>query len=197
MRTTSNKNKRSTASKLTFTAIFAALICVSTFMIKIPVPATQGYIHFGDIFVMLSGIFCGPGYGLLAAGIGSGLADLFSGYVIYAPVTFAIKSVGCIAVSYIFRSLIKRSANTTAGSRTNSSYQGSSETPRNPIAVIVISGIAFTAILVGGYYLFEVILYGQAALFEIPMNALQGGFATAGACGLYSIFSRIPDLKSR
>ena len=195
MRTTSNKSKRSTASKLTFTAIFAALICVSTFMIKIPVPATQGYIHFGDIFVMLSGIFCGPGYGLLAAGTGSGLADLFSGYVIYAPVTFVIKAVGCIAVSYIFRSFVKRAGNTTSGRRKGISYSHQAETSGSPAAAIIISGIAFTAILVGGYYLFEVILYGQAALLEIPMNALQGGFATAGACGLYSIFSRITDLS--
>ena len=197
MRTISNKNKRSTASKLTFTAIFAALICVSTFMIKIPVPATQGYIHFGDIFVMLSGIFCGPGYGLLAAGTGSGLADLFSGYVIYAPVTFAIKAIGCIAVSYIFRSLVKRADSKTTGIRKGASLSYPSETSRGPAAAIIISGIAFTAILVGGYYLFEVLLYGQAALLEIPMNALQGGFATAGACGLYSIFSRITDLSSR
>ena len=190
--TTHNKD-RSTTSKLVFTAVFAALICVSTFMIRIPVPATQGYIHFGDIFVMLAGIFCGPGYGFLAAGIGSGLADLFSGYAMYAPVTFAIKALGCLAATYIFKTL---TGNNTLNCEKNA-YTGSIKRKKSPIAALIVSGLAFTAVIIGGYYLFEAILYGQAALLEIPMNALQGAFATAGACGLYKIFFRVINLQGK
>ena len=52
-------------SKLTMSAVFAALTCTATMLIKIPVPATQGYIHFGDAFVFLAGIFPGGFYGVI------------------------------------------------------------------------------------------------------------------------------------
>lgn len=76
-------NTTSQTSKLTLTAMFAAITCIATMLIKIPTPATQGYIHFGDAFVILAGVFPGGAYGLLAAGIGSALADIFSGYVAF------------------------------------------------------------------------------------------------------------------
>ena len=46
-------------ARLTLTAVFAALTCIATFIIKIPVPATQGYIHFGDAFVLRGVLQCG------------------------------------------------------------------------------------------------------------------------------------------
>ena len=45
--------------KLIFAALMAALTCVSTMIIKIPTP-TNGYIHPGDGFVLLSGLLLGP-----------------------------------------------------------------------------------------------------------------------------------------
>ena len=41
--------------KLVYTALFTALCCVGTMVIQIPTPATHGYIHLGDAFVILSG----------------------------------------------------------------------------------------------------------------------------------------------
>ncbi len=58
----------------------AALTCIATMIIHIPTPGL-GYIHFGDGMVLLSGILLGPLYGSLSAGIGSMLADVFSGYM--------------------------------------------------------------------------------------------------------------------
>ncbi|MBO5489614.1 MAG: ECF transporter S component, partial [Eubacterium sp.] len=77
--------------KIALTALFAALTCVATMVIRIPVPATGGYLNLGDGFVILCGILLGPAYGFLAAGIGSGLADLLAGYTQYVPGTFLIK----------------------------------------------------------------------------------------------------------
>ena len=61
-------------------ALMAALTCIGTMIIKVPTP-TNGYIHPGDGFVLLSGLLLGPIYGSLAAGIGSALSDLITGYV--------------------------------------------------------------------------------------------------------------------
>ena len=162
---------------ITVTALFAAIVCVATFIIKIPVPATQGYIHFGDAFIILAGIFPGMGLGMLSAGIGSGLADLFSGYPVYSPVTFGIKALCAITVSLIY----KKTANRIS----------------SPIVRLIIGGIASTAIITGGYLVFELILYGNAAFVEVPMNLIQGGSGIAISCALYPLFSRIPDLKGR
>ena len=73
-------------------ALFAALACVATMVIKIPSPM-DGYLNLGDCVVLAAGWLLAPGYGFLAAGLGSGLADLFSGYAAYAPATFAIKGL--------------------------------------------------------------------------------------------------------
>ena len=66
--------------KLVLTALFAALTCVATMIIRIPTPGTGGYIHPGDALVILSGIILGPLYGFLAAGLGSCLSDFLGGY---------------------------------------------------------------------------------------------------------------------
>ena len=79
--------------KIVMTALFAALACVATMSIRIPTPGTGGYIHPGDALVILSGIILGPGWGLMAAGIGSAMADLLGGYFIYVPITFAVKGI--------------------------------------------------------------------------------------------------------
>ena len=59
-------------------ALFAALACVATMVIKIPSPM-DGYLNLGDCVVLAAGWLLAPGYGFLAAGLGSGLADLFRG----------------------------------------------------------------------------------------------------------------------
>ncbi len=68
-----------TTREIVLTALFAALACVATMVIRIPTPATSGYIHPGDAIVILCGLILGPRYGFLAAGLGSCAADLFGG----------------------------------------------------------------------------------------------------------------------
>ena len=49
--------------KIIMAALFAALACVATMIIKIPTPGTSGYIHPGDAIVILSGAILGPVWG--------------------------------------------------------------------------------------------------------------------------------------
>ena len=79
-------------------ALFASLVCVATMIVKIPSPM-KGYLNLGDCVVLLCGWLLSPLYGFLAAGLGSALADLFSGYIIYAPATFIIKG-GMALIAY-------------------------------------------------------------------------------------------------
>ena len=81
---------KSKTQKLVMTAMLAASVCIMTMIIKIPSPL-NGYINLGDSIVLLSGWVLSPWYGFLAAGFGSALADIFSGYVMYAFATFFIK----------------------------------------------------------------------------------------------------------
>ena len=71
---------------LVYTAMLMALCCVATLVIKIPT-VTGGYLNAGDIVVVLAALLAGPLYGGVAAGFGSGLADVISGYMSYAPGT--------------------------------------------------------------------------------------------------------------
>ena len=135
-------------------ALFAALTFISTYIIKIPTPGTGGYIHPGDAFVILSGVFLGPLYGAAAAGIGSALADILGGYFFYAPVTFLIKgSIGLVCGIIFSGRVLKIKAD----------------------RVKLILGGLFAALFVAlGYFTFEVFVYGPGAAASIPANLIQG-----------------------
>ena len=70
------KEKRTLSFNICFTATFAALCCVCTF---IAVPLPFGYFNLGDVFVLLSAWLLGPVLGPLAAGVGTALADVLIG----------------------------------------------------------------------------------------------------------------------
>lgn len=134
-------------------ALFAALICVATMVVKIPSPL-KGYINLGDCMVLLSGWLLPPAFSFLAAGIGSALADVFSGYFVYAPATFVIKGLVAICAYFLFKLLAKKT--------------------KEDVAVIV-SGVIAETVMVAGYYIFEGFMYGfGASAVNILPNAVQG-----------------------
>ena len=139
--------------KIVMAALIAALACMATMLIKIPSPL-KGYINLGDGVVLLAGWILSPIYGFLAAGLGSALADVLSGYAIYAPVTFIIKGLMALIAFYGFKFL-----NNKLG-----------ELPSR-----IISGIVAEILMILGYYIFEGFLYGfTASLVNIPPNGVQG-----------------------
>ena len=95
------------AKKIVMAAMFAAIICIATFIVKIPTPM-RGYMNLGDCAVLLAGWLLSPGYGFLAAGLGSALADVFGGYAVYAPATFVIKGIMAVVAHFGFRVLYRR-----------------------------------------------------------------------------------------
>ena len=55
--------------KLTMAGVMAALVFVMTYVPKVPVPVTGGYVHLGDGAIFLSVLLLGP-LGIPAAAIG-------------------------------------------------------------------------------------------------------------------------------
>lgn len=142
-----------TTKRIITASMLAALVCVATMIIKIPSPL-KGYINLGDCVVLLSGWVLSPLYGFIAAGIGSALADVFSGYIAYAPATFVIKGLMAIIAYFGFRLLHKRLGRFSSR---------------------IISGTLSEIIMILGYFVFEGFLYGFVpSLVNIPANAVQG-----------------------
>lgn len=162
------KNKNAT-QKLVFAALLAALTCVATMIIKIPSPL-KGYMNLGDCVVLTAGWMLSPLYGFLAAGLGSALADLFSGYFVYAPATFLIKGLMALAAWGIYKALNKKI--------------------NSPVSRIT-SGFIAELIMIGGYYIFEGFMYGfEASLVNMPANAVQGVAGLVLGFALIKIFEK-------
>lgn len=138
-------------------AVLAALTCVATMVVQIPMPLTKGYVNFGDVLVLTSAWLLDSPWGIAAAGIGSAMADLLTGYAYYAPATLIIKALMAVAAFYIAKSFM------------NSSYMKS-------LVGKIIGGVVAEIIMVAGYYLYAIILYGDpiAAASSIFGNVIQG-----------------------
>lgn len=170
------KDSNTNLKKIIITALFAALTCAATMSIRIPTPGTSGYVHPGDALVILSGIFLGPAYGLLAAGIGSALADLLGGYLIYVPITFLVKGIIAFSCGII--------------------YQKTNDTRKKPHLAVVLCGICDIILVALGYFLCEIPLYGAAAaMASVPANLIQGISGLILASLLYPVLAAIPDVR--
>lgn len=144
---------KTNTQKIVTASMLAALCCVATMIIKIPSPL-KGYINLGDCIVLLSGWLLSPAYGFAAAGFGSALADVFSGYIVYAPATFVIKGVMAIIAHFCFKGMHNKIGNTPAR---------------------IIGGILAEIEMVLGYFVFEGFLYGfLPSAVNIPANGVQG-----------------------
>jgi len=94
--------------KLTLGGLMIALVFVTTFSIKIPVPFTQGYIHGGDSMIFVAAILLGWKYGAITGGVGSALADILGGYANWALPTLIIKAIMGALVGWIAQDLRKK-----------------------------------------------------------------------------------------
>lgn len=82
---------------LVLTGLLAAMVFLTTaYILHIPIVG-GGYIHLGDAMVYLAAVLLPTPYGMAAAAIGGGLADLLTGAAVWAPATVIIKAVMVIA----------------------------------------------------------------------------------------------------
>ncbi len=158
--------------QIVLTAMFTAMVMVTTFIgIDTPLGA-GGYIHLGTLTMFVIALKFGPRYGAISGGLGAALFDVLSRYFTWAPGTLIIRLVAGFVVG--------RVALSSAG-------QGANKT-RNLLGIL-----AGGAVIVIGYFIFESVFLGTgfAALSSIPGNIVQ---IVLGLFSLY-IIHQIPDLE--
>jgi uncharacterized membrane protein len=84
-------DNKSRLNRIVYTGLMVAVVFVLTRFTAISF--TIGYFNLGDIGIILTGYVLGGFSGMIAGGIGSALADLSAGYLIFVPVTLIVKGI--------------------------------------------------------------------------------------------------------
>ena len=156
--------------KLVLTALMTSLICIATMIIRIPAPVNGGYINLGDSVVLFAAWMFAMPYGLIAAALGSSLADILSGYIVFAPATFVIKGMMAVAAYYVYKSMVG-----VCGRKISR----------------VTSAVIAEIVMVLGYYSYEGILYGFVpSLANLPANIIQGVAGVVVGLILFKLFEK-------
>lgn len=139
---------------MTTTALFAALICVTTaYIFHIPFGANGGYVHIGDSLIYLAAALLPAPYAMAAGAIGGAFADLLTAPV-WAPATLIIKMLITLPLTSKKDKIIG---------------------VHNVIGVILAGVISFI-----GYYIADIVLFGTwGALIPSIIGSLaqSGGSA--------------------
>jgi len=158
--------KKITTKKIVLTGLMIALVFLVTFLpfLRIPSPIKGGYYNIGDSVVMIAAILLGRNFGFAAGAIGSALADIAVGGVIFAPITFVVKGIEGYVVGMI--------SNDKSGKTRSSIW-------------LITAVIVGAAIMVAGYFIAESTILGlvdktiglTSAIAELPGNAVQGALS--------------------
>lgn len=152
-----NKTRNKFTTKdMVETALLTALVYVSTAFINIrlPIAASGGLVHLGTAMLVIASVVFGKEKGAIAGAVGMGIFDLTSGWALWAPFTFIIRGVMGYLLGFI-------------------AYSNNNNGNNNFINIIslILSGIW----MIGGYYITEVILYGNwlSPVASIPGDITQ------------------------
>lgn len=164
-----------TSRFIVVSAAMAAAVFVGTFLVRVPIPATNGYLNLGDPFIVMAGLLFGPGVGAVAGGVGSAAADVI-GFPVFAVPTLLIKGAAGMLVGFI-------------------GY-------RRGAARAVIAAMTGEALVVAGYFGVEALVFKSsmglpAALTELPFNVVQALFgAGLGLAAWFALARRQTEGRS-
>jgi uncharacterized membrane protein len=161
-------------------AAFAAVSFALTLIIRIPIPATDGYFNIGDSVIMFAALLFGPWVGLLVGALGPSLADAV-GFPQFIFATAIVKGAEGFLVGLI-------------GQMNRGASEGTT---------VLALGVGIV-VLVGGYFVFEALIYPwlakfapffdvtdfTAAVVEVLPNILQGVVSAAIAFGAWKVSRR-------
>jgi uncharacterized membrane protein len=162
------KNNKEVLRNVITAGLFAAVICVVTVATGafMPKMSNGGYVNLGDSIIYMTAALINPVYAMFAAGIGSGLADLFLGAGVYILPTTIIKGLMGLICAFI------------AKEGKFSRY----------IIACVVGGL----IMLGGYFGFEAITVGvSVATANMLVNLIQFAGGILFALLLYKTLPRI------
>ena len=139
--------------KISHTAIFTAIILLSTMLIKFSTGLGEGYIHFGDCFIYLSACVLPFPYCLIAGAVGGAFADILGGFAVWIIPTAVIKTL--IAIPFTKKKKKNKSSKILSGKT-------------------ALMTVASGTISIVGYFITECILYSVAsATLSILGNTIQ------------------------
>ena len=146
---------------------------IYVFTAYIHVPSHTGYTHVGDGFLYLAASLLPAPFAAAAGAIGAGLADLLSGYGIWAPGTVIIK----VLTAFCFTSRREKLVN-----------------KRNVLGILPA-----LVLCVGGYYLYEALITGNftAPALGIPGYLTQVALSSVVYLALGSALDRAGIKKKR
>ena len=156
--------------ELCLMALMTAMVMIAIMCLQIPIPAVNGYVHLGDGIIFISVILLGRKNGALAGALGACLADVITGYVLWAPFSLVIKALMAFVCGKI-------------------AEKDKKEKLISPVKLLGIA--AAICISAGGYYLVGAMFTGSfaSAIYSIPLDLLQGGMGLAIYCALAGIFT--------
>jgi uncharacterized membrane protein len=153
--------------KIALSAISAALVFAATYFLRIPIPSLSGaYFNLGDIVIYFAAALFGGVPAAFAGLVGSVLADITAGAVIYAPATAIIKfSMGLTAGRLCFGKDTKW---------------------------VMLASTVGGFIMVSGYALYETLVFGGVyAIAALPTNIIQGISAIVASLALFPLLGKI------
>lgn len=137
--------------QITTTALFTAVIFITTSFVKFPI--ALGYVHLGDLFIMLASFMLPPFFAVVSAIVGSVFADLLAGFVIYMPITLLAKGLMALIASLLF-------------------YK------KTTLVRYILGSVISSIVMVLCYFIFEGFVYGWApAVANLPMQFVQPAVA--------------------
>lgn len=149
---------KSKTSALVATAMTMCLIMVAIFILRIPVPFTQGYVNLSDGIIFIAVILLDKRHCAEAAGLGSMLGDVLGGFPMWAPWSLFIKGGMALIAALIIGFFEKKTLNRKAR-----------------WAVRIVGMICGGLFMVFGYFVGEGVMYGNwvIAALGVPWNIGQ------------------------
>lgn len=163
--------KRSTPFLVAIGAVMIAVTTVFTMLVRIPIPATQGYFNFSSVAINFSAFTFGPWIGLVSGGVGAAIADVIGGYPQFAILTLIAHGLEGLVAGLLGH-----------GRR---------------LPGLILAWLAGGLVMVAIYFLGEgLVLTGWGpAVAEVPMNLLQSAVgAVVGIPLFYAVRSAYPPI---
>ena len=145
------KNNR--VKLLCISGIFSALVFIVTAYLHIP--TNNGYVHFGDGFIFLAACILPMPYAIIVGVLGAMLADVLTGFAIWAPGSMFIKAVLVLLFTAKAKTIITR---------------------RN-LAMLLPAALISAA----GYYLYEALIVWS---FVVPLAGIPASLVQALASSI-------------
>jgi len=154
-------------SAIVLTAMMMCIIMVAIFILRVPIPFTQGYVNLSDGIIFITIALLDKKHSIAAASLGSMMGDILGGFPVWAPWTFFIKGVMALIAVLIIDFFAQKNLSS-----------------RSMLAARIFAMTCGGLFMVFGYFVAEKVMYGSwaVAALGIPWNI--GQFAVGIALSL-------------